>query len=137
MPILPEFKCPLFPGPDVYCSSVQISSIQAPRVQLYRLYEQSLDFPVRPLRKFSNCNVETLQLNCLYNFHRFLSTPILKIQFLALLFKIHHRSLSFIHVNSVLLHLKTKNAPSFLPLVVFSLSLDNKGLELYYCWRKR
>ena len=104
--------------------------------KVYRLCEKTLAFPVCPLRQFKSFTVKTQRSNCLYKFHRFLSTPVPKIRFLAPLIKIHHISLIFNHVNSVLLHGKTKHRPSILPVAVISLPLDNKSLELYYCWRK-
>ena len=89
-----------------------LSKCQSPRVR-----EKALAFPVCPLKKFYNCNVKAQILSCLYKFHRFLSTPLPKIQFLGPLIKIHYISLIFIHVNSG----NTR----------FSLPLDNKSLELY------
>ena len=77
------------------------------------------------------------RLNCLYKFHKFLSTPVLKRRFLVLLIKIHHKSLIFIQVTSVLLHRKAKRFPYILPVVVLSPHLGNKSLELYYHWGKR
>ena len=108
---------------------MQLSLKQASRFQTSRSPES--------LRKFQNCNVKTQILNCLYKFHRFLSTAVPKIRFLAPLIQIHHRGFIFIHVNSVLLHRKTKHPPSILSVVVFSLPLNNKSLELYYRWTKR
>ena len=64
-------------------------------------------------------------------------TPVLKRRFLAPLIMIHHGSLIFIEVTSVLQHGKTKHFPPILSVVVFPPPLGNKSLELYYHWRKK
>ena len=118
------------------CPSVLLSQDELSRVQAYRLCEKTPAFPVCLLRKLKNFNAKTQISNCLYKFRRLLSTPVPKLRFLASLIKIHYISLIFIHVNSVLLHGKTKRPPPILPVAVFSLPLGNKSLELYYCLKK-
>ena len=83
------------------------------------MWEDS-SFSSRPIKKVLKfLTLKTQILNYLYKFRRFLSTPVPKIRFLASLIKIHYISLIFIHVNSVLLHSKTKRHPPILPVVVF------------------
>ena len=125
-------KRPFVPGRGIQSPNVQIASLQAPIVQAYRLRKDSSfsSMAIKKVLKFLN---KTQRLNCIYQFHSILSMPVSKIRFLAPLIKNYHIRLVFIHV---LLQAKTKHLPSTVPVVVFSLPIGNKSLDLYYCWRK-
>ena len=104
--------CPKTRRPESKRPNSKYSGGESPSV--YTMQEDSI-FSSRPSKKvlkFQTLNTQIL--NCLYNIRRFLSTPAPKIRFLASLIKIHYISLIFIHVNSVLLHSKTKRPPHIL-----------------------
>ena len=80
-----ESFCPKTRRPESKRPNSRHSCAQSPsECQSPRVCEKTSAFPVCPLRKFENCNVKAQILSCLYKFHRFLSTPLPKIQFLGL-----------------------------------------------------
>ena len=107
--------CPKTRRPESKRPNSKHSGGQSPSV--YTMREES-SFSSRPIKKVLKFwTLKTQILNYLYNFRRFLLTPVPKIRFLASLIKIHYISLIFIHVNSVLLHSKTKrHRPFYLQL---------------------